>query len=504
MNLANNSQDKSYQNSDLLRTHDLSTNDVMSEFMKTGWAVSEEEIISAHPVTVFTKLRREKLSERYPGKRLIFPAGHLQVRSNDTDYKFRAHSAFAWITGIIATDTVPDSVFIMEPIGNGHEPYLFVHPKSNRASDQLYKNTKYGEFWIGKRLSLVQTESKYQITVREIDQIQSFLSNKIDSIIIRSEDLSIDQLIDIDSKEEEEFLNTNSLLRMIKDEYEIEQMQQAVDATARGFADMVKVFPAAISKPRGERIIESAFYGRARVEGNENGYSPIVAAGPHACILHWIKNDGDVLPHDLILIDAGIELDSHYTADITRTFPVSGRFSKAQREIYMIVYRAQSAGIAAIKPGAKFKDIHNACMQEIAKGAHELGVLPVSVEESLKEENGFHRRWQFHSSSHHLGIDVHDCAHARKEQYMEAVLEPGMILTVEPGFYIQADDTLFGPEYRGIGVRIEDDVLVTVSGAKILSTLLPRHPDEIEVYMKNLLELNSSQVSQDYTRVDFS
>jgi len=388
----------------------------------------------------------------------------------------------------IATDSVPDSVFIMEPAGNGHEPYLFVHPRSTRDSDQFYKNTRYGEFWIGKRLSLTQTQSKYQVAVRDLAQIESFLANKIDSVIIRGEDLKIDQLVEINTEEEAEFLNINSILRMIKDEYEIDQMQQAVDATARGFADMVKVFPAATSKPRGERVIESAFYGRARVEGNENGYSPIVAAGSHACILHWIKNDGDVLPDDLVLIDAGVELDSHYTADITRTFPVSGRFSKAQRDIYMIVYRAQSAGIAAVKPGAKFKDIHNACMQEIAKGAHELGVLPVSIEESLRDENDFHRRWQFHSSSHHLGIDVHDCAHARKEQYMDAVLEPGMILTVEPGFYIQADDTLFSPEYRGIGVRIEDDLLVTQSGAKVLSNSLPRYPDEVEAYMAKVLK----------------
>jgi len=165
MNLANNSQDKTDQHSELLRTHDLPTDDVMSEFMKTGWAASEEEIISAHPVSAFTKLRREKLSKKYPGKRLIFPAGRLKVRSNDTDYPFRAHSAFAWITGIIATDTVPDSVFILEPTGNGHEPYLFVHPRSSRDSDQFYKNTRYGEFWIGKRLSLNQTQSKYQVTV---------------------------------------------------------------------------------------------------------------------------------------------------------------------------------------------------------------------------------------------------------------------------------------------------------------------------------------------------
>jgi Xaa-Pro aminopeptidase len=257
----------------------------------------------------------------------------------------------------------------------------------------------------------------------------------------------------------------------------------------RGFADMVRVFPAATATPRGERVIESAFYGRARVEGNENGYSPIVAAGSHACVLHWIKNDGDVLPEDLVLIDAGVEVDSFYTADITRTFPVSGKFTKAQRDIYMIVYRAQAAGIAAVKAGARFKDIHAACMQEIAKGAYELGVLPISVEESLKEDVGLHRRWQFHGSGHHLGIDVHDCAHARKEQYSDAILEAGMILTVEPGFYIQPDDTLFAPEYRGIGIRIEDDILVTQSGAKILSNSLPRHPDEVEVYISKLLKV---------------
>ena len=486
--MLSNMQDQFNFNIENFRTQDEPTSTLFDDFMKDGWAANDEGIISAHPVTAFTKLRREKFSKKYPGKRLIFPAGCLKIRSNDTDYPFRAHSAFAWITGITASDTVPDSVFIMEPTGDRHEPYLFVHPRSSRDSDQFYKNTRYGEFWIGKRLSLNQTQSKYQVTVRELEQIESFLANKIDSVIIRGQDLKIDQLVDINAELEADFLNNNSILRMIKDEYEIDQMQQAVDATARGFADMVKVFPAATSKPRGERVIESAFYGRARVEGNENGYSPIVAAGSHACILHWIKNDGDVLPDDLVLIDAGVELDSHYTADITRTFPVSGRFSKEQRDIYMIVYRAQSAGIAAVKPGAKFKDIHDACMQEIAKGAHELGVLPVSIEESLREENGFHRRWQFHSSSHHLGIDVHDCAHARKEQYMDAVLEPGMILTVEPGFYIQTDDTLFSPEYRGIGVRIEDDVLVTQSGAKVLSNSLPRHPDEVEAYMAKVLK----------------
>jgi Xaa-Pro aminopeptidase len=298
----------------------------------------------------------------------------------------------------------------------------------------------------------------------------------------------IDKLVIERSEEEKEFLTFTSVERMVKDEYEIAEMQKAIDATVRGFADMVRVFPAATSVARGERVIESAFYGRARLEGNDTGYPSIVASGAHACVLHWIKNDGDVLPGDLILIDAGVEIESHYTADITRTFPVNGKFTDAQRQIYMIVYKAQQSGIAAVKPGAKFKDFHNACMVEIAKGAESLGVLPITAEESLQVDKGLHRRWQFHGSGHHLGIDVHDCAHARKEQYGDAVLEPGMILTVEPGFYIQPDDTLFPPEFRGIGVRIEDDVLVTQSGAKILSNALPRHPDEVEAYMARLLK----------------
>ncbi len=471
-----------------IRTPDSTVADAMTEFMKEGWASSPLTGISPHLSIPFTKRRRDELSKKYFGKRLIFPSGSLKVRSNDTNYQFRAHSAFSWFTGIVASDCVPDSLLVMEPTSSGHEALLFIHPRSTRNDSEFYKDTRFGEFWVGRRMTLQETETKYGIEVRQIESIEEFLMDRKETLLVRGEDSAIDKLVKENTESENEFLNYISAMRAVKDKYEIDQMQQAVDATARGFADMVKVFPAATSKPRGERVIESAFYGRARVEGNENGYSPIVAAGSHACILHWIKNDGDVLVDDLVLIDTGVELDSHYTADITRTFPVSGRFSKAQRDIYMIVYRAQSAGIAAIKPGAKFKDIHIACMQEIAKGAYELGVLPVSIEESLREENGFHRRWQFHSSSHHLGIDVHDCAHARKEQYIDAVLEPGMILTVEPGFYIQADDTLFSPEYRGIGVRIEDDVLVTQSGAKVLSNSLPRHPDEVEAYLVKVLK----------------
>jgi Xaa-Pro aminopeptidase len=487
MNSANNSNNN--EKALEVRTHDIPIADAMTEFMKEGWAPSPLTGVNPHPSIPFTKIRREKLSKQYPGSRLIFPSGSLKVRSNDSDYPFRAHSAYSWFTGIVASDCVPDSLLVMEPNGAGHDALLFIHPRSPRNNDEFYKNTRHGEFWIGRRMTLEETETKYELKVHQIESIEEFLADKKDTLIIRGEDKKLDQLVTESEEKEKEFLNFTSLMRIVKDKYEIDEMQKAIDASVRGFADMVRVFPAATSVVRGERVIESAFYGRARLEGNENGYPSIVASGAHACVLHWIKNDGDVLPGDLILIDAGVEVESHYTADITRTFPVNGTFTEAQRKIYMIVYKAQQAGIAAVKPGAKFKDFHNACMVEIARGAAELGVLPVSVEESLKPESGLHRRWQFHGSGHHLGIDVHDCAHARKEQYAEAVLEAGMILTVEPGFYIQSDDTLFPEEYRGIGVRIEDDILVTESGAKILSNALPRHPDEVEAYMAKLLKI---------------
>jgi Xaa-Pro aminopeptidase len=242
--------------------------------------------------------------------------------------------------------------------------------------------------------------------------------------------------------------------------------------------------PAAAEHPRGERIVEGAFFGRARLEGNDIGYTTIAAAGAHACVLHWIRNDGAVRNGELLLLDAGVEMDSYYTADITRTFPVNGKFTPAQRALYMLVYEAQLAGFAAVKPGVPFLEINRAAQRVLAEGLANMGVLTISAEESMKPEVGLHRRWTLHGVSHHLGLDVHDCEHARQDMYREGVLREGMVLTVEPGLYIQPDDELFAPEYRGIGIRIEDDVLVTADGYINLSEYIPRHPDAIEEWMK--------------------
>jgi Xaa-Pro aminopeptidase len=413
------------------------------------------------------------------------PSGNYKVRSNDTDYLYRPHSAFAYYTGVQGVEATADAVLVMEPHGDSHDPILFINPRSTRDTDAFYKDARYGELWVGRRFTLEEAQARYQITTRKISELEEFLAKDKGALVIRDQDTLVDSLIKKSAKDDE-LANFTSVHRMIKDDYEIKEMQRAVDATHAGFSDIIRAFPAAVQTPRGERVVEAAFYGRARIEGNDLGYNTIAASGAHACVLHWTRNDGAVHNGQLILIDAGIEMDSYYTADITRTLPVSGRFSPAQRALYMLVYEAQKAGFAAVKAGADFLDINRACHRVLAQGLHDLGVLTVSVDESMQPDIGLHRRWTLHGVSHMLGMDVHDCAQARKDQYTEAKLQAGMILTVEPGLYIQPDDELFPPELRGVGIRIEDDVLVTEDGYINLSENIPRHPDEIEAWMASL------------------
>jgi Xaa-Pro aminopeptidase len=468
------------------RLHDIPPSTDHLTFMSQGWAPSPLEGVIAHESVPFTKKRRAKLSKAYKGVRLVIPAGNLKVRSNDSDFQFRAHSAYSWLTGIGASDAVPDSVLVLEPTKGGHEALLFIHPRSPRDQDEFFRNARHGEFWVGRRMTKEETEKRYGINVRHIDTLPAQLKGKKKVLVVRGEDSSVDKVVKTTKIQDKEFATHLSEMRLIKDQYEISEMKKAIDTTSRGFDDMIKVFPEAIKSPKGERVLEGAFFGRARVEGNDIGYPSIVASGSHACILHWIRNDGQVKKGDLILIDAGAETDAFYTADITRTLPINGKFSKEQLHIYNIVLEASNAGIAAVKPGASFGDFHKAAMKVVAHRMSELGILPVSPEESLKPESGLHRRWMPHSTGHMLGIDVHDCAQARRENYTLAKLEVGMVLTVEPGIYIHPDDEFVPPQYRGIGVRIEDDILVTKDGNINLSAGIPRTPDAVEKWVKKL------------------
>ncbi|MBF4560569.1 aminopeptidase P family protein [Microbacterium sp. VKM Ac-2870] len=436
------------------------------ETITSGWAERPELTPDPRAQAAYTAARRAAVSAAFPGRRLVLPAGGYKQRSNDTDYPFRAHSAFTHLTGW-ASDSVPDSVLVFDPRadGSGHDVTLYLRERADRTSAEFYGDATIGEFWIGPRPALAGVASDLAIATAHLDH---FVAG--DSDVLLDDDDELTRFV--------------SELRLIKDDYEIEQIRLAVEITARGFDDIIADLPRIVQTPRGERAVEGLFHHRARVEGNGEGYDTIAASGPHACYLHWTRNDGAVVPGDLILIDAGVEVDSLYTADITRTIPVNGTFSPIQRKIYETVREAADAAFAAARPGVKFRTIHEAAMRVIAERVAEWGLLPVTAEDALDADNGGqHRRYMVHGTSHHLGLDVHDCAQARREMYYDGILEPGMVFTIEPGLYFQIDDLTVPEEYRGIGVRIEDDILMTADGPVNLSAEIPRTADEVEAWV---------------------
>ncbi len=432
--------------------------------ISTGWAKRPENIPPQRDQAPFAKARRDAVSAAFPGERLIVPAGSLKQRSNDTDYPFRPHSAFAHLTGWEA-DAVPDSILVFDPTDGGHEVTLYLRERADRTTPEFYSDAAIGEFWIGPRPSLDAVAADLDLATAHIDDFHAAPGERV---------------VDIDA----DLTRMVSELRLTKDTFEIAQLQLAVDVTAKGFDDIVADLDRIVAHPRGERVVEGVFSTRARSDGNAVGYDTIAASGPHACYLHWTRNDGAVVPGDLILVDAGVEVDSLYTADITRTLPVSGTFTDVQRTIYETVREAADAAFAAAKPGVKFRAVHEAAMAVIAERVAQWGLLPVTPEEALDPESGGqHRRYMVHGTSHHLGLDVHDCAQARREMYYDGVLEPGMVFTIEPGLYFQIDDLTVPEEYRGIGVRIEDDILMTADGPKNLSAGIPRTADEVEAWI---------------------
>ncbi len=437
-------------------------------FMRTiseGWAERPELVPPRREQADYAAARRAAVSAAFPGKRLVVPAGDAMVRSNDTDYPFRAHSAFSHLTGW-ASDAEPGSMLVFEPSEQGHEVTLYFRERADRTTSEFYSDATIGEFWIGPRPALADVAADLGLATAHL---HDFAVGSDDLIV--GADAELTQFV--------------SELRFVKDAYEIAQMRLAVDVTARGFDDIIAELPSAIAHRRGERVVEGVFHARARADGNEVGYSTIAASGPHACYLHWTRNDGVVAPGDLILIDAGVEVDSLYTADITRTLPVSGTFTPMQRRIYDTVLEAADAAFAVAKPGVRFRAVHEAAMEVIAARTAEWGLLPVTAQEALDADSGGqHRRYMVHGTSHHLGIDVHDCAQARREMYYDGEIQPGMIFTIEPGLYFQVDDLTVPEEYRGIGVRIEDDILMTDDGPVNLSAAIPRTADEVEAWVQ--------------------
>jgi Xaa-Pro aminopeptidase len=368
---------------------------------------------------------------------------------------------------------VPGSVLVIDA-RKGAKATLFFRETAGHDTDEFFANSAIGEFWVGSRPSLKQVGALLDIKTKSVLKLPEFLKEFKKKELITLEDATLAEFV--------------SELRLVKDEYEIAEMRKAVAASIEGFKSVVRNLDRAVKHPRGERIVEGAFFAEARANGNELGYETIAAAGEHACTLHWIINDGKVRKGELLLLDAGVEVDSLYTADVTRTLPINGKFNATQEMIYEAVREAADAAFKIAKPGVKFREIHGAAMKVIAQKTAEWGLLPVSAEESLEADNQYHRRWMIHGTSHHLGLDVHDCAQARREMYIEAELKPGMIFTIEPGLYFHKDDMLVPAKFRGIGARIEDDVLVTATGVENLTAALPRKPREIEAWMAKLTQ----------------
>ena len=468
--------------------------DTFKDYISSGWAERVETTPAPREQAIFAGARRLRISELHTGKRIVIPAGAAKVRANDTDYAYRAHTAFAHLTGW-GSDAVPGSVLVMEPTSDGHTATLYFREAAGRDSSEFYANSDVGEFWTGPRPSLAHVAADLGLNTRGLHDFPSVLeSTTADTVVLRDGDRDITEQIDgrrllaadtetLASSGDTDLARDLSEIRLVKDGYEVAQMRLAVNATKLGFDDVISDLPSIVAHTRGERLVEGTFNRRARAEGNTVGYDTIAASGPHACILHWTRNDGPVVPGDLILVDAGIELDSYYTADITRTLPVNGVFTPIQRQVYEAVLEAADAAFAIVRPGIRFREIHAEAMRVIAEKTAEWGLLPVSAEESLQPDHQYHRRYMVHGTSHHLGLDVHDCAQARRDLYLDGVLEPGMVFTIEPGLYFQPDDLTVPEEYRGIGVRIEDDILVTESGAENLSIGIPRTADDVEAWL---------------------
>ncbi|MCQ9368428.1 aminopeptidase P family protein [Brevibacterium sp. 50QC2O2] len=470
------------------------------DFIATGWSRPENDPEPLGAAS-YTPARRAAVSAAFPGERIVVPAGGYRVRNNDCDYKFRAHSAFIHLTGL-EMDAEPDAVLVMEPNDHGHDATLFFAPRAGADTEEFFSDSRYGEYWVGPREDLESMQRLTGIPCRNIAEAPDAMTKDLGAIsvrVVREADAQITESIDVARTQvqadlvaaaagDDELAQGLSELRLLKDEHEIAQIRQAIDITRAGFDNVIERLPQAIGHRRGERVIEAAFDLASKVEGNGVGYDTIAASGNHACTLHWVKNTGKVTPGDLVLIDAGAEADSLYTADITRTLPVDGHFTEAQAKVYDAVLEASRAAFAKaaehVDHPVRFGEIHDAAMNVIAHKLEEFGMLPVSAEESLSATGQQHRRWMVHGTSHHLGLDVHDCAQARAEMYTDGVLEPGMVFTIEPGLYFKAEDELVPDEFKGIGVRIEDDVLVTADGVESLSAGFPKTRAEVEAWVQ--------------------
>ena len=450
-------------------------------FMTQSWASPTGTVPTLAGRERFAE-RRRKIAAQFPGDVLVVPTGHEKVRANDTNFRFRPGTDFYYLTGIHE----PDCVLVILPEGDGHRSIVFTEPNPGKTNTTFFTDRSKGELWVGPRLGVAATAARFGVESQPdrrpllVHQHHGVRSAPCASCAasMRKPSASRSRA----SRNDSAFAAGLSELRLIKDDLEVAELRAAIAATKRGFDDVVRALPTAVT----ERVVEGRVRpARTRGRQRRRATARLRRRDPMRAFFIGCATIAASAAMTCLLLDAGVEAVSLYTADVTRTIPVSGTYTPAQREIYTLVWEAQRAAFAACKPGNDFLDPNTAAMDVLAHGLERLGILS-SAEEALRNDKLFYKRYSLHNVSHMLGLDVHDCAAARAETYKFGKLEPGMVLTVEPGLYFQLDDLTVPEPYRGIGVRIEDDIVITADGYENLSAALPSEPDAVENWVRSL------------------
>lgn len=425
--------------------------------------------------------RRARLMEQMGHDAIAIIATRPEMyRNRDADYKFRADSSFYYLTGFAE----PEAVAVIQT--GAAQPYTLFCRERNRDM----------EIWNGLRAGTEGAVNDYAadqaFTIEQLDeQIIALLANKKRLYVRLGQDAAFDlrvtgwlkkiaasqrqggqppvEIVQLDSIVDE--------MRLFKDDFEVNLMREAAQISAQAHVRaMQQVKPGML-----EYALEAEVLYVMQKNGCTTAYNSIVGGGANACILHYVENNQPLKDGDLVLIDAGAELD-HYAADITRTFPVNGQFSPEQKALYELVLKAQLAAIEVTRPGNHYRLPHETAVKILTTGLLELGLLQGNVDELIAGEA--FRQFYMHGTGHWLGMDVHDVGNY-KINHEWRPYEPGMVVTVEPGLYIAPDDETVEARWRGIGIRIEDDVLITENGNEVLTRDVPKTVDEIEALMRN-------------------
>lgn len=425
--------------------------------------------------------RRAALMQQLPPNSLVLvPAAHEQTRSRDTEYPFRQNSDFYYLTGF----PEPEALLVLAPGREAGEALMFCRPRDRTM-----------EIWNGYRAGPEGAVKDYQMAqafeLAALDEQLPLLMDGVDQIYYPvGHDAAFDQRVlgwlqSVRAKARAGAQAPEGLralepllheMRLRKSKAEIRLMQEAADISARAHTRAMQ----RCQPGMGEFQLEAELLHEFAIAGARYpAYSSIVGGGANGCVLHYVENSDPLRDGDLVLIDAGAEFEG-YAADITRTFPVNGRFSEPQRALYELVLKAQAAAIRAVKPGNHWNQPHEAAVKVLTTGLCRLGLLQGKVDELI--EQGAYQQFYMHRTGHWLGMDVHDVGAYKVEGSWRA-LEPGMVLTIEPGLYVAPDDESVDPGWRGIGIRIEDDVLVTAKGRKVLTGGVPKSVVDIEALM---------------------